>query len=623
MRSSSLSVLTLSLVLPAVSVPAFAQTETALDPVVLSGGLAPIRAADYGRAFSILTAEEIEKRGITNVQDALRALPGVSVNGAGREMGQVRIRGGEGDHTLVLIDGVPAAGGSREYMFAGLETNNIERIEVLRGPQSAFFGSNASSGVINIITRKAEGTGYGGQLELGNGHNASVYTQARGKNSGLRLSFGELKDNGHDLSGSNGEKDGMSRQWAQLSGDWQATERLSFSVLARWADEVHENDPEPGTGTNFTNILRDDPDAGSFRQEHALTFGARFGRNEERIVHHLSVSNVISKSRWYTNIVADRAETKSLKYRAEIGLDGNVASAGHVINLLAERQLENFVGAYQSLTKRQQSSFAAEYRGDLQDNLSVQVGLRHDLHTVYDNFTSWNIAASYQVNDQIRLHSSAGRARVLPTWGELYSVSTSFVGNPNLKPEINNSIDLGLEFSTTDGRGVFDITLFKEELRNEIYSVWNGSSSTPTNRSAPSKRQGVEFSGTWAAHDQLTFGANYTWLDAQEWNGRPETRRPRHELGLNATWASQDSRLTLNGNLRLVSGNWDTAWLSTGSVTAKMPSYAVVNVAANYRLRDNITLTGRVNNLFDKDYADAWDYKSPERNIWVGVKADF
>ncbi|MFC3314372.1 TonB-dependent receptor plug domain-containing protein [Falsigemmobacter intermedius] len=625
MRSSSLSVLAISIVLPAISAPAFSQTETTLDPVVVSGGLTPMRAADYGRAFSVVTAEEIEKRGITTVQDALRAVPGVSVNGTGREMGQVRIRGGEGDHTLVLIDGVPAAGGSREYMFAGLETNNIERIEVLRGPQAAFFGSNASSGVINIITRKAEGTGYGGQFELGNGHNVSAYTQVRGQNGGLRVSFGELKDNGHDLSGSNGEKDGMSRQWAQLSGDWQATERLSFSMLARWADEVHENDPEPdtGTGTNLTNILSDDPDSGSFRQEHALSFAARYGRTDERVVHHLSVANVISKSRWYLNNVPDRAETRSLKYRAEIGLDGSVASAGHVLNLLAERQLENFIGAYQPLTKRQQSSFAAEYRGNLADNLSLQFGLRHDLNTVYDDFTSWNAAISYQINDQIRLHASAGRARVLPTWSELYTVTSNFVGNPNLKPEINNSIDLGVEFSTADGRGLVDVTLFKERLKNEIYGVSNGTSSSPVNRVEDSDRQGVEVSGRWAMNQQLSFGANYTWLDATEWDGSPEIRRPKHELGLNATWVSQDDRLTLNGNLRLVSGNWDKARLSTGTVTAKMPTYAVVNVAASYKLRDNLTLTGRVNNLFDKDYADAWDYKSPERNIWVGVKADF
>src|SRR5690606_36821774 len=102
MRSSSLSVLVLSVMLPAISAPAFAQTETTLDPVVLSGGLTPMRAAGYGRAFSVVTAEEIEKRGITTVQDALRAFPGVLVNGTGREMGQVRIRGGEGDHTLVV-----------------------------------------------------------------------------------------------------------------------------------------------------------------------------------------------------------------------------------------------------------------------------------------------------------------------------------------------------------------------------------------------------------------------------------------------------------------------------------------------------------------------------------------
>lgn len=110
-----------------------------LDPVVLAGGLSPIVADAYGRAHTVLTAEEMAQRGIRTVQDALRDVPGVAVSSAGGSFTQIRIRGAEANHTLILIDGVPATGGNDEYILSGLETAHVDRIEVLRGPQSVIM----------------------------------------------------------------------------------------------------------------------------------------------------------------------------------------------------------------------------------------------------------------------------------------------------------------------------------------------------------------------------------------------------------------------------------------------------------------------------------------------------
>lgn len=131
---------------PLLALPATAQDAFDLGEIIISGGLSPIDAARYGRAASVVTAQDIQARGITTVQDALRALPGVSVSNSGASLGTVRIRGGESSHTLVLIDGIPAASGGA-YSFSGLETANIDRIEVLRGPQSAIYGARAVTGV--------------------------------------------------------------------------------------------------------------------------------------------------------------------------------------------------------------------------------------------------------------------------------------------------------------------------------------------------------------------------------------------------------------------------------------------------------------------------------------------
>ena len=163
--------------LAAIAASAQAQEVITLDDIIVSGGFSPIAAAQYGRAATVVTAEDIQQRGITTIQDALRALPGVAVNGAGDSSTQVRIRGGESSHTLILIDGIAAAGGEGEYNLGGLETMNIERIEVLRGPQSVYYGSNASAGVINIVTKKgAEGTTATAGLEVGAGTIATAPT---------------------------------------------------------------------------------------------------------------------------------------------------------------------------------------------------------------------------------------------------------------------------------------------------------------------------------------------------------------------------------------------------------------------------------------------------------------
>ena len=119
---------------PIISSPLAAQEIFHLGEIIVSGGLSPIEADALARSSSVVTAQQIEDRGIATVQDALRALPGVSVNGSSNTFTQVRIRGGEANHTLILIDGIEAAGGDGEYILSGLETSNIERIEVLRGP---------------------------------------------------------------------------------------------------------------------------------------------------------------------------------------------------------------------------------------------------------------------------------------------------------------------------------------------------------------------------------------------------------------------------------------------------------------------------------------------------------
>ena len=633
MRSPSLFALALSAALPqlALAQQAAAPQIVDLDAVVISGGLAPIEAASYGRSYSIVTGDEIAKRGITTVQEALRALPGVSVSGTGAGSTQVRLRGLEANHTLVLINGHDAAGGGEAYYFSGFEISDIERIEVLRGPQTAFYGARASGGVINIVTKKPEQSGYGVTAELGNGHLFSAYAAVRGAKGGLRFSVSDAQDNQFDLSGQGGERDLMQRQTARIEGDWQATDALRFTASAFTTREKYgfENQTtDPATGLL---VLADSPDVFAWGEDRGYALGLEFDSHGGRLRQSLSFARTEEFSRWAKDEAWSKLWTDALKYRAEIGLDGSLSSANHVLNLLIERQEDHAFSpksAWQPADvhdKRNTQSYALEYRGTAGERLSYQLGLRYDDNSAIKDFVSYSAALSYAHSDQLRLHGSVGRAAIAPTFTELRAIYKGWQGNPYLKPEESTGYDLGAEFTSADGSFVFDVTGFYQTTENLIDTASSGGISRPVNVAGKSTGKGIELAARWEASEQLSLSAAYTYLHTTLADGSKATRRPRHELGLQATWTFKEVPLSLTGDLRHVAGTWDR-WTDSSYAllpATELPSYTVVNLAARYELSDEVALTGRVLNVFDTDYSEAWGYHGQDRVFWVGVSSNF
>ncbi|MDO5622795.1 MAG: TonB-dependent receptor [Paracoccus sp. (in: a-proteobacteria)] len=599
--------------------PALSQQTITLDPIILSAGLNPIEAHSYGRAHTVVTADEIEARGLASVQDALRAVPGVAVSSTGPSYTQVRIRGAEANHTLVLIDGVRAAAGDSEYILTGLETANIERIEVLRGPQSVFWGADAAAGVVNIVTRRdTVGTGAGGSVEFGNGWAASARASTRTETGGLSFSASTRDDRGFDYSDTpGGDRDGIRRHTLSFSGDHAIGDFARAGFTLRRANERYEYDTTSYTATTAEEYLIDSDDFANRRE-----FGGQLWVEAEtldgRLTHRLSYDQSrfqISRNDgpW------SRARTQELKYRATYGIDGAVAAANQTLAFgLERRQDENTVAPEQN---RRSISGILEYRGSF-DRLDVQAGLRRDNNDVFRDATTWSVGLSYTLPQQgMRVHASAGTGIVNPSYLELFG-GWGATGNPNLRPEENRSFDIGLEAEIMDGRGLVDLTYFHEDMENEItYSgVPLANGTNYFNQSGTSTRRGVELSGRVQVTDNLRLGASYTYLRAKNPDGSVEIRRPRHEFGLNAEYAFAQGRGTIAGDLRHVTGNYDTQWFGAYG-TEELPSYTVVNVAAGYDLTDNARLTGRITNLFDSTHSDAWGYIGQRRTAWIGLES--
>lgn len=617
------------LVLAALALPVQAQTPSqpfVLDDIIVSGGFTDIAANAYGRAVSVLTAEDIRAKGLQTVQDALRALPGVSVSSAGSTQTQVRIRGAEASHTLILIDGVEAAGGSDEYILTGLETDNIERIEVLRGPQSVFYGSNASAGVINIITRKGDqGLHYGGSVEAGNGVGAALNLSQRGERGGLSFTASARDDHGYDQSGDGGEKDGTRRATIGLSGDWQASEDVTLGFTLRHADEDYDFDSADWAAVDAAGYVVDDPTQTSHRDELTAAAWAEYRMMDGRLIHRLEVQDsTLAQSR--NGGPETTGKTRKLKYRLSVGLDGAADSATQIVNVLAEKQVDesDMAPNYERDTK----SLALEYRGQFANGFDLQAGLRYDDNTPFEDFTGWTLGLSWKIPDTaLRLHASAGRAQVNPAFYDLFVDDPYTLGNPFLKPERNTGFDLGLEAEILEGRGIVDVTYFNEKMTDEITWVPGGATdgsgrSSYVNQAGDSPRQGLELSGRVQATDDLSLGFSATLLDASNPDGSVEIRRPRTEIALSGTLRAFGGRGSVTADLRHVSGNFDTQFWGAYP-TLELPAFTTVDLSARYDLADHVTIRGRVSNLFNVDAVEVWGYAAPERTAWVGVEANW
>ena len=627
--------------LGALATPATAQDGFDLGQIILSGGFTPVEAARYGRAAVVVTGEEIAERGISTVQEALRALPGLSVSSSGGDSTQLRIRGSEANHVLVLIDGIPAASGDNDYVFSGLEAGNVARIEVLRGPQSVFYGSSASAGVVNIITRDAEpGASARFALRIGNGEQVGVFAGARGDRGGVALSFQHDNDTGYDYSGSNGERDGTLRRTIGLKADYQATEALRFGVILRRADETSQFDSTSFAATSAAGYVVDNPGTFSVVDEFTGEVFAEFEAMDGRLLHRLSRSvtrNDRAQDFGFGLGAPTRTKTDALKYRLSYGLDGAPVGEGdHLLNLFLEK--ETATSTSNAGFGRETVSAAVEYRGSFEPGIDVQVGVRRDDNDRYEDITTWNASASWRMANGMRLHASAGTGSADPTYFELSDnffpafgagSNTQYTGNPALQPERNRSFDIGLEMPVLDGRGVIDVTYFNETLEGEITDTFTGfdpvtntSNFTFLNQAGESTREGIEITGRIAATDRLDLRFGYTYLDAKNPNGSVEIRRPKHELSLGATLQAFGGRGSVSADLRHVAGNFDTQFFGAFQ-TVELPDVTTVDVALDYRLSDTLTLEARVQNLFDAEQSDVWGYAGQPREITVGLLASF
>lgn len=633
---------------PIMLAPALAEEPLTTPPVLVTGGLTPIEAQSYGRSATIITAEEIETRNIHHVSEALRTVPGVSVSQTGGPGGMttVRLRGAEGTHTLVLVDGIEiSAPENGAYDFGGLLAADIERIEVLRGPQSALYGANAVGGVISIITKGAREPGlrFHAEGEIGTDLTGAGLFAMRGRNDtgSLSISLARRETEGFDISGTpGGEKDGDRNLTLNARGELTPTDWLTVGGTFRLVDRHSDTDgfKSATLGEPFlpaADLVYDDHSALD-RQE---ILASLYAIGEHGRFRHEVRASYLTADDQTTNAGANQSDTTGTRFatslRSTIGLDApSLEQANHSLTLLAEYERETFKHNDPALTtfdplqlkkqKRNLYGFAGEYRGKFLDTLDLQAGLRHEINDRFKNATTWSVGASGWATETTRVHSSVGRAVQKPTFVDQFGYFPGlYTGNPDLKPAESLGWDVGVEQAFWDDRVIVDVTYFQQRLKNKITE--NADWTSPINAPGISKRRGIEFSGTFRATDHLSFGAGYTWLDAIDPSGHTEIRRPKHEASANAEWRFLD-RGTLRIDARYVAGNYDSdfrIYVPEGAPRrfVKLDNHLVVDVAASWAVTDEIEIFGRVKNAFDADYQELFGYETAGITGFAGIRA--
>jgi len=619
----------------ALAVPLYA-AEDIEEELLVVGSRMPTEAYKVGRAVTVLSEVDIQNLGYQYAADLLRFVPGVAVSRAGGYGGltQLRIRGSEANHAVVLIDGVDAsAAGSGQFDMSTLLAADIERIEVLRGPQGGLYGSNALGGVVNIITRRpVDGLALQSELEAGGNETRQAAVSVAGGNNRVQGRVSYIKrqsefDISADDSLLGGEDDKDDNQ--TISGQLFAslTEQLTLQGFGRLTDKQTETDGFDFTGGPQQGLPIDN---NSFSDSEDLTLGltATLKSLENRSTTRLSVA--------HTNSELDGGSFGSKSVRDLVSLDSSWVwsgggESGQRTTAFVQYEEESYRNLFPSdisqvaTQRRDMVGYGLEHRVSLNEKLFINGSLRYENNDEFEDSTTYALDVSYRFSQAgSRLHASFGSAVTNPTFVEQFGfVPGTFVGNPTLEPEESKGWDVGVEQVLFNGALLLDVTFFEVSLDNEIASSFP----TVINLADESNRQGVEFSGLWQPSEQTSLSANYTYTDAEEPAG-VEVRRPKHMASVNVAHSLLNGRANLAAGAVYNGESFDSDFrnfFTNGFVAERteMDNYTTVNVNASYAFSDTLEIYVRIENLFSADNRDQIGYALPGRTAFAGLRYSF
>ncbi|MBS0367408.1 MAG: TonB-dependent receptor [Proteobacteria bacterium] len=601
------------------------------ETVVVTATRVATPQQEIASSLTVVTAEEIEARQLRTVADVLKAVPGVNVVQTGGPGGttSVFMRGTNSNHTKMLIDGIDVGDPSNStgaFDYGQLLTQDIERVEVLRGPQSGLYGSDAIGGVINIITRRGAGPAqFTGYLE---GGSFATFNQAAGI-SGSADAFHYSADVSHFHAGStpvtplpllqpgearnNDHDDNLS---ASTRLGYDLTPTLDLGLVARYSDIDLRT-----TGDSFDPVTFASFPAPQQTQARTHSY---FGR----LFAHLNSFDGLLDQTFGVADSHERTETvdpqnglaRNTGERRKADWQGNLhLQPGETLVLGAEYQRDQIKDPLYA------SDRIASGYVELQSHVlqwSSAVNLRYDEHNRFGSKVTYRFAPAYQIEASgTVLKASIGSGFKAPTLSQLYQDFPQyfFYANPNLKPETSTGWDAGFEQPLTPAVRVGAVW-YHNRIHDLITAQFDPVTFNTTYANVGrATTEGLESFVTWQALDALALRVDYTYTQAtDDLRNKELLRRPRHKGTVDATW-NVTAAVRLSADLLWVGGWVDIS--RDGSIPdLAAPGYTTVNLAASWDASAHWTLFGRIDNLLDRRYQNPTGFLQPGFGVFAGVK---
>ena len=659
-RARHIAVLTLAL--GTIAAPAYASDQTITTPdLLITAGAQPLPTKEVASSYTIITAEDIKAHQYRTLPEALKSVPGMTVvqNGGSGSLTKVFMRGMNSNHVLVLLNGQPISDQSspdNAFNFAYGMLDNVDRIEVVRGAQSALYGSQAMAGVINIITKTGkDAPATTLKVEAGTlgTLNTSAETGGQFGKTNYYVSIARQATDGNDITparlrlGAAKEKDGNEN--VSLSGqvNTQLNELLTASAFIQYTDAVTDLD-EGGTDLAFNPIYQNL--ANSSRTKELFLSG----NIEGRFANGFWLPKLSFGYTQYKTNTTDHPDAVML-YNDEnvndIGThfgvqfdNGFNLSQSNTLNVggsyshdeLNENGFRDFGGGYiqypNSNATASAYSISASDHQTIGENFFVVVSGRYDMPAEFDDYFSYTIAPGFYIpQTDTRLTASYGTGFKVPSLYQRYGYSPyvssygpgTYVGNPNLKAEKNKSWDLGVEQGFFDGDLKLGATWFNNQIENGIVIVYPTFSTSTSVNVTSYKTHGLEsfidVQPLASVHARVTY--TFTVVDAT--TVEPRLRRPRHQVDFTTDWAVTDNT-TVGGEVLWVGAYMDV--LRDGvfpNLYGKQTGYAVTNISVTHKFNDWLSVSGKVNNLFDRAYEPANGFQAAGIEALAGVAVTF
>lgn len=635
------NVITSAILLAIPALAAAEEKEIQLEPIhVYSAYATPVNQDQTASSVTVLTEKDFSERNATYVSDVLKTVPGVamSANGGRGALTSLFLRGAESNHTVVIIDGVkmnPVNGGG--FDFGGLSLSNIDRIEVLRGEQSALWGSDAMGGVIYITTKSGlyKDKPVNLDFDIGTGSHGTVDGSATvsGYNQGFYYS---LHGDSHHTRGISALSDReflyQGRNGAQYRPSFLGTERDKFhrdNASARVGFDDGKKGVEFLTSHSSQTVRYDSyfdakdgmNDYKTRIRDTLYKFSGYLGSDQDLFKHKINLNRFKTDNKDYYGRYTARRDDASYQLDFNFDRKGDIKQS---LSLLADYNKSGYLGSeYNHKLKLNEKSVALEYRLLSETDHSLSISGRGIDNSQYGHAFNARLAGAYRLSPNLRLHAALGSASQAPNVAEYFGYSGYSIANFDLKSEKSRGGEFGLLTQTSDKRHNLDITYFARNVK-DLISDQIVSCITPTwctyqaqNISGTSHIRGVEMAYSGQLNDKLNVYANYTYTAAKDSSGLQLIRRPKHVANgglayqITEHWGS-------DVNISYVGKRVDD-----NNRRYQMPSYTLVNLGVNYQLSKNLNIYANLNNVFDRKYESTVRYGQEGRNVYIGLKGSF